>query len=126
MCDPRTRPRRRGESPSPRDGRASHALGPERELDLVVEAQDGEVVRLDVPAWVVGPVAEESQRPPQHGLRQLGVAEDGREVDPPAGVGVDPGDAQSLDLLDAHAVTVRRGAELFDPNVEVPPRAAVP
>jgi len=80
----------------------SEPLGPEYDLDLVVEAQDREVVRLDVSPRVVAPVAEESQPPPQRGLCQLGVAEHGREVDPAAGVGVDPGDAQSLDLLDAH------------------------
>jgi mannose-6-phosphate isomerase-like protein (cupin superfamily) len=78
------------------------------DLELVLEAQDRQVLGLDAPAWVVGPVVEEAERAQQSGLRPLGPAKRGREVDPAARVRVDPGDAGALDVSRARdAASVR-------------------
>ena len=55
---------------------------------------------LDVLAREVPPLVERHRAAHERGLRELGPAERVREVDPPACVGLDPGDPQPLDVLD--------------------------
>jgi hypothetical protein len=86
--------------PGERDRRGSDALDGEPHLDLVVEAEHGEVVGLDAPPRVVAPVVQQTQATTQRGLRRLGVTEDAGEVDAAARVRVGPRDAAALAVLD--------------------------
>ncbi len=82
------------------DRRPPDRLDADPQLDLVVEHEHAQVVGLDMPARVVAaPLVEQAELPVQPGLGHLGPAEGDREVDPPAGVGVDPADAHALAVL---------------------------
>src|SRR5438067_13703574 len=81
------------------DRRRADVVDPEADLDLVLEPEHAAILGLRVPARVVAPAVQEAEPPHQRRLRHLRPAERGGEVDPPARVRVDPGDARPLDLL---------------------------
>jgi len=84
--------------PRVRHGRLAHALGAELDLDLVLEAEDLEILGLDRPPRQVAPCVEQTERAAERGLGRLGPAERGGEVDPVARVRIHPGDARALDV----------------------------
>ena len=84
--------------PRPGDRRRSQPLGSNRYRDLVVEAEDAAELCLDMATRVVDKPVDEPELAQEGGLGPLGVAECRREVDPPARIGVDPRDPQTLDV----------------------------
>ena len=78
-------------------GRADLFRG-ELELELVLEAQHRQVLRLDLAPRVVGPVVQQPERPQQRRLGRLRPPERRREVDPAARVRVHPRDPRLQDV----------------------------
>jgi hypothetical protein len=82
--------------PAPGDRGASDVGRREPHLDLVVEPQHVEVLGLDVTARIVRPVLEQTEASAERRFRFLCEAEDGREMDAAARVGIGPRDAPPL------------------------------
>jgi len=89
---------RTADLPAIRDRARADALHAELDLELVVEAQDREVLGFDRAPRVVAPVVDELERPHQRRLCCLGPPERRGEMDATAGIRVDPRDARPFDV----------------------------
>lgn len=90
--------------PGERDRRGADPFDAKPHLDLVLEHEHAPELGFDVAARPVAvATAEQPQRAVERRLGRLGPPERGREVNPAAGVGVDPGDAEALRVRRRHA-----------------------
>ncbi len=78
-------------------------LWSELQLELFLEAQDREVLRLDRAPRVVRPVVQQPERPQQRRFRRFRPPERSGEVDPAARIRVDPGDPRLRDVARSRA-----------------------
>ena len=98
--------------PGVRHRRVTDVLSVKRNLDLVLETENFEVLGFDCATREVMPLVEEAERAAERGLRCLGPTKGGCEVDAAAGVGVDPGDAAPLDVgRSSHDTRLRHRAQ---------------
>src|SRR5260221_1135760 len=89
---------RTADLPGIRNRARADALHAELNLELVVEAQDREVLGFDRAPRIAAPVVDGLERAHQRRLCRLGPPKRRSEMDAAAGIGVDPVEPRSLDV----------------------------